>query len=93
LNRIRLDVIELTERSDNSIKFLSDMFYARAYRVAAEKIGVQDYRRPVEQKLQTAGELYEFMVNQFHQARAFLLESMVVAILVIELVYIFRGRG
>ena len=32
LNRVRLDVIELTERIDNSIKFLSDMFYARVYR-------------------------------------------------------------
>ena len=93
LNRIRLDVIELTERSDNSIKFLSDMFYARAYKMAAGKIGVLDYRRPVEEKLHTAGELYEFLVNQFHQSRAFVLEAMVVAILVIELVYVFRGRG
>jgi hypothetical protein len=93
LNRIRLDIIELTERSDNSIKFLSDMFYARAYRLAAEKIGVSDYRRPVEAKLHTAGELYDFMVNQFHQARAFVLEFMIVAILVIDLFYLFRGRG
>jgi hypothetical protein len=29
LNRLRLDVTELTERADNAIKFLSDMFYAR----------------------------------------------------------------
>src|SRR5262249_42714030 len=35
LNQIRLDITELTERIDNSIKFLSDMFYARAYKVAS----------------------------------------------------------
>jgi hypothetical protein len=93
LNTILLDVRELSERTDNAIKFLSDMFYARTYRVAAEKIGVTDYRNLVEEKLKTAGELYQFMVGEFHQARAFVLEVMVVAILVIELVHLFRGSG
>lgn len=93
LNRLRLDVTELTEQVDNSIKFLSDMFYARAYRLAARKIGVNDYRALVDHKLRTAQELYESMVNEFHQARAFLLEVMVVAILIIELVFLFRGKS
>jgi hypothetical protein len=93
LNRIRLDVIELSERVDNAIKFLSDMFYARVYRLAARKIGVNDYRDLVDEKLKTAGEVYEAMVGEFHQARAFVLELMVVAILIIELVFLFRGKG
>ncbi len=91
LNTLRLDIMELTERTDNAIKFLSDMFYARAYRLAANRVGVTDYRNLVEQKLSMAGELYDFMMNQFHQARAFVLEAMVVAILVIELIHLFRG--
>lgn len=89
LNTILLDIRELTERTDNAIKFLSDMFYARAYRIASERVGVIDYRNLVEEKLRTAGELYEGMVNEFHQGRAFVLEVMVVAILVIELVKVF----
>ncbi len=91
LNAMRLDVIELTERTDNAIKFLSDMFYARAYRVAAAKVGVTDYRNLVEEKLRTAGDLYASIVNDFHQSRSFVLEAMVVAILVIELIHLFRG--
>ena len=90
LNTLRLDVTELTERTDNAIKFLSDMFYARAYRMAASRVGVPDYRHLVEEKLRTAGELYDFMIDKFHQARAFVLEVMVVAILVIELARVFR---
>ncbi|HWF11697.1 MAG TPA: hypothetical protein VG297_24685 [Bryobacteraceae bacterium] len=93
LNRVRLDIIELTEQVDNSIKFLSDMFYARAYGLAARRIGVTDYRDLVDEKLRTAGELYESMVSEFHQARAFVLEATVVAILVIELVLLFRGKA
>ncbi len=93
LNRIRLDIRELTERVDTSIKFLSDMFAARLYRLAAARVGVDDYRRLVDGKLNTAGELYEFMMDQFHQSRAFVLEVLVVIILIIELVFLFRGKG
>ncbi len=92
LNRLRLEVTELTERTDNAIKFLSDMFYARAYRMAAAKVGANDYRNLVDQKLDTAGELYQFMVNEFRDVRGFLLELLVIVILIVELVPIFRQR-
>jgi hypothetical protein len=93
LNTIRLDYGELAERTDNAIKFLSDMFYARTYRLAAARIGVGDYRDLVTDKLSTARDLYESMVNEFHQQRAFFLEVMVVVILLIEIVFLFRGKG
>lgn len=93
LNTVRLDVIEIAERTETSIKFLSDMFYARMYRLAAARVGVPDYRRMVDHKLQTAGELYQFMVDRFDSGRAFFLEVVVVIILLIEIVFLFRGKG
>jgi hypothetical protein len=48
-------------------------------------------RNLVERKLRIAGDLYDFMVSKFYQARSFVLEAMVVAILVIELIKVFRG--
>jgi hypothetical protein len=91
LNTIRVEIRELSERTDNAIKFLSDMFYARAYRLAATRIGVEDYHTLVNEKLNTARELYDSMINEFHQGRAFVLELLVVIILVIELAFLFRG--
>jgi hypothetical protein len=92
LHTVLLDVNELTERADNAIKFLSDMFSARLYKLAASKVGVPDYKDLVKEKLQTAEDLYRFMVDQFNQSRAFVLELMVVVILIIELIYFFRGK-
>lgn len=92
LHTVLLDVSELTEHADNAIKFLSDMFSARLYKLAALKVGVPDYKDLVTRKVGTAEELYRFMVDQFNQGRAFFLELTVVIILVIELVYLFRGR-
>lgn len=90
LNALRLDVMELAERADNALKFIGDMFYARAYRLAAERVGVGDYRRLVDEKLRTAGDLYSFMVNEFHQGRAFVMEAAIVLILIIDLYFIFK---
>ena len=93
LQRVTVDVTELTERAENAIKFLSDMFAARLYKLAATKVGVNDYKSLVDQKLKIAGNLYSFMNGEFHQARAFLLEALIVIILIIELVFLFRGKS
>ncbi|MBV9181413.1 MAG: hypothetical protein JO356_08870 [Acidobacteria bacterium] len=92
LQTVLLDVTELTERVDNAIKFLSDMFSARLYRLAATKVGVPDYKSLTQEKLRTAEELYRFLIDEFHQSRAFWLEAMVVLILLVELVYVFHGK-
>lgn len=92
LHTVLLDIAELTERADNSIKFLSDMFAARLYRLAAVKVGVPDYKDLVTQKLKTAEDLYHDMIEQFNQARGFFLEAIVVLILLIELFYLFKGK-
>ena len=92
LHTTLLDVAELTERADNAIKFLSDMFAARLYRLAAAKVGVPDYKELVSRKVKTAEDLYNYMVDQFNQSRAFFLEFTVVLILLIELFFLFRGN-
>jgi hypothetical protein len=92
LHTVLLEISELTERADNSIKFLSDMFASRLYRLAAAKVGVPDYKDLVAQKLKTAEDLYHDMIEQFNQARGFFLETVVVLILLIELFYLFRGK-
>ncbi len=92
LNSITVEVTELVERSDTAIKFVSDMYSARLYRMAAAKVGVPEYKNLVNEKLRIAEGLYRSLIDEFHQSRGFVLEVMVVIILVIELVYLFRGK-
>jgi len=70
LNAMRLEVMELTERSEHSLQFLGDMYYSKAYRVAAQRIGVDDYKGLVDGKLHTAGELYQFLIEQVPSAES-----------------------
>jgi hypothetical protein len=92
LRTMLLDVTELTERTNNALKFVGDMFSARVHKLCAVKIGVTDYQALVQEKLHTADELYDFMIEEFHQARGFILEFIVVLILMIELFFLFSGK-
>lgn len=93
LHRVLLEIGELTEHADNAIKFLSDMFAARLYRLAAAKVGVPDYKDLVAGKLKTADDLHQDMIETFNEGRAFFLEVMVIVILLVELYYAFKGKG
>jgi len=89
-NTVRLDVMELTERIDNAIKFVSDIYYARIYQLAATRVGVPDYRVLVEEKLNTAGDLYDFMVDQFNESRSFFLEVCIAILTVLDVIFWLR---
>jgi hypothetical protein len=93
LNGVIVEITELAERSETAIKFVSDMYSARLYRLAAAKVGVPEYKNLVNEKVHTAEGLYRFLIDEFHQSRGFVLEMMVVIILVIELIFLFRGKG
>jgi hypothetical protein len=91
-NTTRLDVMDLTERIDNAIKFVSDIYYARVYRAAAKRIGVEDYRKLVDEKLQTFGELYDSMIERYNETRSFVLEVLVAILAILDVILLFRWR-
>jgi len=90
LNRIRLDIMDLAERTEYAVKFISDTYYARVYKVISSKIGVDDYKALVNEKLKTAGELYGFMVAQFNERRMFALEVVVAVLVALDVILLLR---
>jgi hypothetical protein len=91
LNRLRLDIMDLAERTEYAVKFISDTYYARVYRLSSGKIGVNDYKTLVNEKLKTAGELYEFMVAQFNERRMFALEVVVAVLVLLDVILLLKG--
>jgi len=84
--------MDLTERIDNAIKFVSDMYYARLYRLAATRMGVPDYRSLVDEKLRTVGELYDVMVDQFNEARSFFVEVAIAILALLDVIFWLRVK-
>jgi hypothetical protein len=89
-NRLRVDTMELKERVDNAVKFVSDAYYAKMYRLAAARMGVSEYRQLVDEKLVTAGHLHQFMIDQFNEGRTFVLEVIIAVLALLDILFWLR---
>jgi hypothetical protein len=86
-----IDVNELTDRTENALKIVGDVYAARLLALAHSRLGVTTWRESVRDKLKTLDEIYRFAVDQTAMERGELLELAIVAILVFELILFFMG--
>ena len=85
-----LDVNELTDRMENAVKFVGDPYAARLFGLAAARLGLERWKKNVKDKLDTLNDIHRFAVEQTGISQANLLELVIVAILLLELVGIVR---
>jgi hypothetical protein len=86
-----IDVNELTDRTENTLKFIGDIYTARLFLLVAERFGLATWKADVEAKLKTLDDIYRFAVEQSSMARGEFLELTIVLILVLELVLLLLG--
>ena len=91
LHALFIDVNELTDRMENAVKFVGDIYSARLFSNVAARLGLDRWKHNVEEKLKTLDDIYRFAVEQAGMSQANLLELVIVAILVLELVLVFAG--
>jgi len=91
LHSLFIDVNELTDRTENALKIVGDIYSARVLALAAARLGLTRWKQSVEDKLETLDEIYRSVVEQVSISRGQFLELLVVLILVLELILFFLG--
>jgi hypothetical protein len=91
LHALFVDVNELTDKTENALKMVGDVYAARLYALTAARLGLDRWKQNVEEKLDTLDDIYRFTVEQTQMSRAHLLELTIILILVLELVLVFMG--
>jgi hypothetical protein len=86
LRYLIVDVLELTDRSSNALKITGDAYYARLYRIASKRLGLGDWQRLLDAKIQTVNEMYRFSADDAQNARAQFLELIVIILIGVEIV-------
>jgi hypothetical protein len=86
-----IDVNELTDHTENALKFVGDIYAARLFALVGDRLGLNRWKANVQEKLETLDDIYRFAVEQSTMARGQFLELTVVVILVLELVLILVG--
>jgi hypothetical protein len=93
LRYLIVDIAELTDRSSNALKIIGDAYYARLYRGAAARLGLKDWQKQIDSKLETVNEMYRFFTDQAQASRSEFLEIIVILLIAFEaLVGLFQLR-
>ena len=91
LHSLFIDVNEITDRTENALKFVGDIYAARVFSLVAARLGLVRWKQSVEDKLETLDDIYRFAVEQVGISRGQFLELTIIIILVFELVLFFLG--
>jgi hypothetical protein len=91
LHSLFIDVNEITDRTENALKFVGDIYAARVFSLVAARLGLMQWKQSVEEKLETLDDIYRFAVEQVAISRGQFLELTIILILVLELVLFFLG--
>ena len=86
-----IDVNELTDRTENTLKFVGDLYAVQLIGLVADRLGLAKWKADVEAKLKTLDDIYRFAVEQSSMSRGQFLELTVVLILILELLLILMG--
>jgi hypothetical protein len=91
VHALYIEVNELTDRTENALKFIGDIYAARLFFLVANRLGLGTWKADVDAKLKTLDDIYRFAVEQSSMSRGQFLELTIVLILIFELVLIFLG--
>lgn len=89
LLQVVLEVTELTEKIENSLKWVGDPYLAKFYRGAAKQFNLQRWQAQVERKVNLISKVTELLSDQINTDRALLIETLVVVLILIEVVAAF----
>jgi len=89
LQRLVVDITEVTERVDNAFKVTDDVYWNRLYSAMLSVLRVQLWREGVEHKLALLRETYGMLHDQAEAERANVLEWTVIILILIEVIFAF----
>lgn len=84
LRYLIVDVLELIDRSSNALKIIGDAHFARIYRAAAQRLGLETWQNQVNSKLASVGDFYRFFSDEARSGRDLFLEAIVILLIAIE---------
>jgi len=80
-----LEMSELVERVENSLKIIGDFYLARVYEAAVEQLRIPAWKETVTRKQEILSDVYGWLKGEVDTARSLTLEVMIVLLIVVEL--------
>ncbi|HEY9841398.1 MAG: hypothetical protein ACAI44_16575 [Candidatus Sericytochromatia bacterium] len=89
-----IDVAELTDRIENSLKIIGDLYLARIYQQISVILHLQEWQGRVDGKLASARQIYETLTSEIAEKRSTFIEVVVIVLIAMEiLLALAPGKG
>lgn len=85
VHAVFIDVNELTDRAENALKIAGDVYAARVFGTTAARLGLDQWKANVREKLKTVDDIYRFAVERTAIARGEFLELTIVILILLEI--------
>ena len=79
-----LEINDITEKVENSLKVIGDFYYAQIFRVAVEKFRLRDWENSIDKKLTNLAEISKLFQGEIHEQRNFWLEFVILILIAVE---------
>ncbi len=81
-----LELSEIVENIENSLKIIGDYYYARIYRAASLRFRIKDWQASVDNKLSNLAEVSKLLHAEVSEKRSALLEIIIILLIAVELI-------
>lgn len=92
LAELRLEALVLSERVDNALKLIGDLYLARIHAAAAKRLYMQDWDLSISRKLDIVASLYQLLTDRVKEAQSQTLELVVIALIIVEILIAVFAR-
>lgn len=88
LMTLLLDVTELTDRIENTLKIIGDLYCARIYRKISTLLQLRDWQARVDGKLDSARQIYDTLNSEMQARRSTIMEITIILLIAVEIVLV-----
>lgn len=81
-----LEISEIIERVDNSLKIVGDFYFAVIFRGAVRRFRILDWQQSVTRKMQSMAKLSELLQGEVNVYRSHMLEGVIIFLILFEIV-------
>ena len=92
LSALTVETSRLSERVENAVKLVPDVYLARVHRRSTARLGLPTWERIVQSKLEAVRHLTTVLSERAAARRAELLEAAIIALIALEIVLALVGR-
>jgi len=89
----QIEVSEVVEKVENSLKLIGDPYLAKVYTIAANRFYLDRWKLSIKNKLEVVERTYEGLSNRINNARMIILELLIVLLFIADLILIYYVGG